>query len=47
MIKIAIIEDEPTVRKEITYLIQQQPDTQIVGWSADVKNAVKLIAEEH
>ena len=47
MIKIAIIEDEPAVRKEITYLIRQEPDIQIVGWSADVKNAVKLIEEKN
>lgn len=47
MIKIAIIEDEPAVRKEITYLIEQETDTQIIGWSADVKNAVKLIEEKN
>lgn len=45
MIKIAIIEDEPAVRKEITYLIEQESDTKIIGWSADVENTVKLIEE--
>ena len=46
MINIAIIEDEPAVRKEIIYLIEQETDMQIVGWSADIKNAVKLIEEK-
>jgi len=46
MINIAIIEDEPGVRKEITYLIEQESDTHIVGWSADVKNVWKLIEQK-
>lgn len=29
------------------YLIEQEADTQVVGWSADVKNAVKLIEEKN
>lgn len=46
MITIAIIEDEPVVRKEITYLIEQERDTLLVGWSDNVKSAVKLIEEQ-
>lgn len=47
MITIAIVEDESAVRKEMIYLIEQEADTQVVGWSADVKNAVKLIEEKN
>jgi len=43
MISIAIIEDEPAVRKEISYLIQQETDTVLAGWSNSVDTAVKLI----
>lgn len=46
MITIAIIEDEPVVRKEITYLIEQERDTLLVGWSDNVKSAVKLVEEQ-
>lgn len=40
MIKVAIIEDEPAVRKEISYLVQQETDVELVGWSDTVTNAV-------
>jgi two-component system LytT family response regulator len=43
MIKIALIEDEPSIKKEITCLIEQETDTEIVGWSSNVKPAVQLI----
>ncbi|MDR2235887.1 MAG: LytTR family DNA-binding domain-containing protein [Chryseobacterium sp.] len=46
MISIAIIEDEPAVRKEISYLIKQEPDTELIGWSDSVQTAVKLIQEK-
>ncbi len=46
MITVAIIEDEPAVRKEITYLVQQEDHTEIVGWSDNVKAALTLIKEK-
>ncbi|WP_345231351.1 LytR/AlgR family response regulator transcription factor, partial [Olivibacter ginsenosidimutans] len=46
MITVVIIEDEPAVRKEISYLIQQEADTVLVGWSDHVQSAVKLIDEK-
>ncbi len=46
MISIAIIEDEPAVRKEISFLIQQEPDTEIIGWSDSVQTAIQLIQEK-
>ncbi|MEH7888702.1 LytTR family DNA-binding domain-containing protein [Elizabethkingia meningoseptica] len=46
MISVAIIEDEPAIRKEINYLIQQEADTELIGWSDSVQTAVKLITEK-
>ena len=46
MISIAIIEDEPAVRKEISYLIQQEADTVLAGWGNSVDTGVKLIETE-
>lgn len=46
MITIAIIEDEPAVRREITYLIQQEADTVLVGWADCVKMGVQLLNEK-
>ncbi|MDR6969532.1 two-component system LytT family response regulator [Flavobacterium arsenatis] len=46
MITIAIIEDEPAIRKEISFLIEQEPDTHLLGWSDNVKDAVKLISNQ-
>ncbi|KAA8482429.1 LytTR family two component transcriptional regulator [Arcticibacter tournemirensis] len=46
MITIAIIEDEPAVRKEISYLIQQETDTVLSGWADNVRSAQKLIEEK-
>ena len=46
MISIAIIEDEPAVRKEISFLIQQEADTELIGWSDSVQTAVQLIQEK-
>ncbi|MCH5686937.1 response regulator [Niabella sp. W65] len=46
MTSIAIIEDEPAVRKEISYLIQQEEGAEIVGWSDSVKTALILIKEK-
>lgn len=42
-IKIAIIEDEPAIRNEISFLIEQESDTEIVGWSDNVDEAVLLL----
>ncbi|WP_407481947.1 LytR/AlgR family response regulator transcription factor [Elizabethkingia meningoseptica] len=47
MISVAIIEDEPAIRKEISYLVQQEADTELIGWSDSVQTAVKLITEKH
>ncbi|WP_312187965.1 LytTR family DNA-binding domain-containing protein [Sphingobacterium sp.] len=47
MITVAIIEDEPAVRKEISYLVQQETDTELIGWGDSVGTAVKLIEEKH
>ncbi|WP_077436224.1 LytR/AlgR family response regulator transcription factor [Sphingobacterium sp. CZ-UAM] len=46
MITVAIIEDEPAVRKEISYLIQEETDTALIGWSDSVRTAAKLIEEK-
>ncbi|PTT02064.1 DNA-binding response regulator [Pedobacter sp. HMWF019] len=46
MTTVAIIEDEPAIRKEISYLIQQEANTELVGWSDSVRTAVKLIEEK-
>ena len=42
-IKIAIIEDEPAIRNEISFLVEQEPDTEILGWSDNVNDAVQLL----
>lgn len=46
MITIAIIEDEPAVRKEVSYLVQQEADAEVVGWGDSVKTALALIKEK-
>ncbi len=46
MITVAIIEDESAVREGISYLIEQETDTRLIGWSDNVTNAVKLIREK-
>ncbi|KPE51039.1 response regulator [Chryseobacterium indologenes] len=43
---IVIIEDEPAVRKEISFLIHQEADTELVGWSDSVQTAIQLIQEK-
>lgn len=43
MIKIVIIEDEPAVRKEISFLIGQETDTELLGWADRVATAQKLL----
>ncbi|RZM14593.1 MAG: response regulator [Pedobacter sp.] len=43
MLTIAIIEDEVAIRKEITWLLERAPDVKIVGYSTNVKDAIKLI----
>jgi len=46
MIKIAIIEDEPAIRNEMTWLVQQEKDTILLGWSDNVQDAIRLIENE-
>lgn len=46
MIKVAIIEDEPAVRKEITYLVGQEGDVELLGWSDNVNDAATLIEKQ-
>ncbi|RZL38467.1 MAG: response regulator transcription factor [Pedobacter sp.] len=43
MLKIAVIEDEVAIRKEITWLIKKETDIEIVGYSDKVKDGIKLI----
>lgn len=45
MIAVALIEDEPAVRKEIIYLLEQEPDISLSGWSNSVKTAINLIED--
>ena len=45
MIRTLIIEDEPAIRKEIAYLVNQQTDFSLLGTAASVKEALKLIGE--
>lgn len=45
MIKVVIIEDEPAIRKEIEWLINQHPDLQLSGTAANVQQAVDLIRD--
>lgn len=45
IIKIAIIEDEPAVRKEISFLIGLEKDAELLGWADSVRTAQNLIAE--
>lgn len=45
MITVVILEDEPEIRKEISYLMNLEPDVELVGWSDSVQAAAKLIAE--
>lgn len=46
MITVAIIEDEPEIYKEISYLIQQEANTELIGWSDNVQAAAKLIEQK-
>lgn len=43
MIDTIIIEDEPAVRREIEWLIKQEPDFTLVGTATSVSSALKLI----
>lgn len=43
MIRTLIIEDEPAVRKEIEWLIQQEPDFNLIGTATSVAEALILI----
>lgn len=43
MIDTIIIEDEPAVRREIEWLIKQEPDFTLVGTATSVASALKLI----
>jgi len=45
MIRTLIIEDEPAIRKEIAYLVNQQTDFRLLGTAASVKDALKLIGD--
>lgn len=45
MIKVVIVEDEPAVRKEISFLIGLEKDAELLGWADSVRTAQKLIAE--
>lgn len=45
MIKVVIIEDEPAIRKEIEWLVNQHPDLQLSGIASNVQQAVSLIQE--
>ncbi|WP_437920568.1 LytR/AlgR family response regulator transcription factor [Sphingobacterium sp. LRF_L2] len=46
MISVVVIEDEPAIRKEIIYLLEQEPDLVLLGWSDSVRTAISLL-EEH
>ncbi|MFD2969232.1 LytR/AlgR family response regulator transcription factor [Sphingobacterium bambusae] len=46
MMTLAIIEDEPAVRREITYLVEQESDVELIGWADTVRTARKLITEK-
>lgn len=46
MVTIAIIEDEPAIREEICWMIQQEQEMNIVGWSDNIKEATALIEKE-
>jgi len=43
MLTVAIIEDEVAIRKEIAWLLKNEIDVKIVGYSDKVKDAIKLI----
>jgi len=43
MLTVAIIEDEVAIRKEIAWLLENEIDVKIVGYSDKVKDAIKLI----
>lgn len=43
MITLAIIEDEPAVRKEISYLVAEEKDIELVGHAGSVHDAQDLI----
>lgn len=45
MIKTIIIEDEPAVRKEIEWLVNQEKDLDLLGSAAGVREALGLIGE--
>ena len=45
MIKVVIIEDEPAVRNEITYLVQQESDLELIGWSDNVGDSKTLLEQ--
>ncbi|WP_398455758.1 LytR/AlgR family response regulator transcription factor [Sphingobacterium thalpophilum] len=46
MITVAMIEDEPAIRKEIAYLLEQEKDIEVVGWADSVTTAIKLMEEK-
>ncbi|MCX2485810.1 LytR/AlgR family response regulator transcription factor [Pedobacter sp. MR2016-24] len=45
MIRTLIIEDEPAIRKEIEYLVNQQTNFKLLGTAASVKDALRLIGD--
>lgn len=43
MIRTVIIEDEPSIRKELEWYIKQEPDFELLGMVADVQDAISFI----
>jgi len=46
MITLAIIEDEPAVRREISFLVAQQEDMEVIGAAGSVETAYEIITEK-
>ncbi|WP_166335863.1 LytR/AlgR family response regulator transcription factor [Sphingobacterium chungjuense] len=46
MINVVIIEDEPAIRNEISYLLQQEEDVAITGWSDNIGDAITLLEQQ-
>ena len=45
MIRVLVVEDSPTVRELLVYLLEEDPEIQVVGQAVDGRQAVEMTAQ--
>ena len=46
MIRILIVEDSPTIREYLSYILESDPDIQVIGTADDGLKAVEMVMEK-